>query len=66
MLDFQGRSTLTVAEAAEILGISRGSAYAAAQSGDLPTIRFGRRLLVPKKALSRLIDGAQDQDQSQI
>jgi excisionase family DNA binding protein len=47
------RRTLTVPEAAEVLGVSRNSAYAAARSGDLPTIRIGRRLLVPVDALER-------------
>lgn len=47
------RRTLTVPEAAEALGLSRNSAYAAARSGDLPTIRIGRRLLVPVDALER-------------
>ena len=41
------RQTLTVEEAGRALGISRGSAYLAAKSGQLPTIRVGGRLLVP-------------------
>ncbi|HEV2545919.1 MAG TPA: helix-turn-helix domain-containing protein [Stellaceae bacterium] len=51
----QERRTITVEQAAEILGISRGSAYALANSGELPVIRMGRRLLVPKAALYRLL-----------
>ncbi len=47
------RPTVTVEEAAELLGISRPSAYAAAKSGELPTIRYGRRILVPTAALRR-------------
>jgi excisionase family DNA binding protein len=50
------RRTLTVEEAGQILGISRNTAYALATSGRLPTIRLGRRLLVPKAALDRLLD----------
>lgn len=49
------RRTWTVDEAAEILGISRASAYAYAKSGDLPTIRMGRRLLVPGAGLEKLL-----------
>lgn len=45
------KPTITVEEAGEILGIARSTAYAAAQAGQLPTIRIGRRLLVPTAAL---------------
>jgi excisionase family DNA binding protein len=47
--------TLTVAEAARALGIGRNTAYAAAQRGDIPTIRVGRRILVPRAGLERLL-----------
>lgn len=47
---------LSVSEAGRKLGISRGLAYKLARSGQLPVIRFGRRLLVPKIALERLLD----------
>lgn len=54
--------TISVQRAAELLGISRVSAYNAASSGELPTIRIGSRLLVPTAALLRMlghnIDGA--------
>lgn len=49
------KPTVTVEEAGKFLGISRGSAYEAARSGDLPTIRIGHRLLVPTAALRRLL-----------
>ena len=50
--------TLTVAEAGKALGISRGAAYQAAERGELPTIRIGRRLLVPRAALLKMLEGA--------
>jgi excisionase family DNA binding protein len=50
--------TLTVEEAARALGINRNSAYEAARNGELPAIRIGRRLLVPKVAFQRLLEGA--------
>jgi len=50
------RLTITVSEAAHLLGISRGLAYEMARIGKLPTIRFGRRLLVPRWALYRLLE----------
>ncbi len=46
---------ITVPEAARVLNIGRNSAYAAVRRGDLPVIRIGRRLLVPKAALERLV-----------
>lgn len=53
--DWRSSTTISVEQAAPILGISRGSAYEAARSGELPTIRIGRRLLVPVAALRRLL-----------
>jgi excisionase family DNA binding protein len=52
------RLTYTVEEAAERLGVSRGSAYQAAREGQLPTLRLGRRLLVPRQALERMLTAA--------
>jgi hypothetical protein len=49
------RQTFTVGEAAKILGICRAVAY---RPGVLPTIRVAGRLLVPKRALERLIEKA--------
>ena len=50
------RLTLTVEQAAQLLGISRGLAYALAGCGKLPVVRLGRRLLVPRRALERMLD----------
>ncbi|MHB1486935.1 MAG: helix-turn-helix domain-containing protein [Acidimicrobiales bacterium] len=52
------RLTLTVEQAAETLGISRAFAYEAVANGDIPCIRIGRRILVPKAALEKLLNGA--------
>jgi excisionase family DNA binding protein len=49
------RLTYTVEEAGRLLGICRNSAYQRAAAGEIPTIRLGRRLLVPKAALDRLL-----------
>jgi excisionase family DNA binding protein len=45
----EGRLVVTVTEAAELLGISRGLAYELARVGQLPSLRLGRRLLVPPR-----------------
>lgn len=42
---------LTIGEAGELLGISRPHAYKLAHEGQLPVLRLGRRLVVPRKAL---------------
>jgi excisionase family DNA binding protein len=48
-------ATVSVEHAGRILGISRGSAYRAAARGELPTLRLGRRLLVPTARLLALL-----------
>lgn len=47
--------TMTVEEAGNLLGISRSTAYEAVRSGDIPSIRLGRRLLVPTAAVRRML-----------
>ncbi len=46
-------TVLTIPETAKILRIGRNSAYEAAHRGQIPTIKIGRRLLVPREALER-------------
>jgi excisionase family DNA binding protein len=47
--------TVTVEHAARLLGVSRSAAYRAAAKGQLPTISFGRRLLVPTSRLLEML-----------
>lgn len=47
--------TLSVEQAGQVLGISRRSAYRAVERGDLPTLRLGRRVLVPTARLLALL-----------
>jgi excisionase family DNA binding protein len=55
------RQTLTIPEAAEVLGIGRGLAYEAARTGELPgVIRVGRRLLVSRARLMELLGEPSD------
>ncbi|MGH9169716.1 MAG: helix-turn-helix domain-containing protein [Acidimicrobiales bacterium] len=49
------RLVLSVSEAAELLGISRDLAYDLAARGELPTLRLGRRIVVPRARLLELI-----------
>jgi excisionase family DNA binding protein len=52
--------TLSVAEAAGLLGISRALAYDLVRTGDIPAIRLGRRLVVPRHALFDLLGPKQE------
>jgi excisionase family DNA binding protein len=51
------RETYTVPEAGTVLGIGRSAAYGAAARGELPVVKIGKRLLVPRAALDRLLNG---------
>jgi excisionase family DNA binding protein len=50
------RLVYTVPEAGRLLGLSRNGSYEAAKRGDIPTIRMGRLLLVPKRRFHQLIE----------
>jgi excisionase family DNA binding protein len=54
----KSQATMTVVEAAELLGISRNSAYDAARIGQLPTIKIGKRILVSRTAIERMLETA--------
>jgi excisionase family DNA binding protein len=53
----EDRKTYKIEEAARLLGIGRNQAYLAAKTGELPIIKMGARLLVPKAALDRMLAG---------
>jgi excisionase family DNA binding protein len=51
--------TISVPEAgARYFGLSRNAAYAAADRGEIPTIKIGRLLRVPVRALEQMLDRA--------
>jgi excisionase family DNA binding protein len=54
----ENRLVVSVTEAAELLGISRGLAYELARTGELPSLRLGRRLVVPRAALLSWLEQA--------
>jgi excisionase family DNA binding protein len=58
----QERLTLTVEEAAGLLSISRNLAYDLVAEGQIPSIRLGRRVLVPRQALYQMFDRATPAD----
>ena len=51
--------TMTVEEAGKLLGIGRSSAYGAIRRGELPSLKIGRMILVPRSALFRKIEDFQ-------
>jgi excisionase family DNA binding protein len=55
--NLMGRPTLTVQETADLLGISRWLAQQAVRRGDLPVLRIGRRILIPRARLQALLVG---------
>jgi excisionase family DNA binding protein len=48
-------TVLTVFEVAKILRIGKIAAYQAIARGDVPSIRIGRRILVPRHALEQML-----------
>ncbi len=50
------RLAITVPEAGQALGLGRSGAYQAARRKQIPTVRVGRRLLVPLAALERMLE----------
>ncbi len=53
--DWRSHSTVTVEQAAPILGIGRSTAYVLARTGELPTLKLGRRFVVPVAQLRRML-----------
>jgi excisionase family DNA binding protein len=52
---------LSVREAAALLGISKDLAYELVRTGEIPSLKLGRRVVVPKRRLLALIDGVHGQ-----
>jgi excisionase family DNA binding protein len=48
--------TYTPEQVARLLDICRASAYLAVKSGEIPHIKIGRRLVVPRVALARMLE----------
>lgn len=49
--ELAAQATITVEQAAKVLGLGRTAAYEAARRGEFPTRRLGRRVVVPVPAL---------------
>jgi hypothetical protein len=63
MPDTAEKLTLSVPEAGHrYFGLGRQASYGAAKRGDLPTVRIGRIIRVPVRALERMLDAADKRD----
>ena len=51
------RLTYDVKTAAKLLGLSKNSAYQACLKGEIPHLKIGKRILIPKAQLERLLAG---------
>jgi excisionase family DNA binding protein len=51
----EDKLTLSVEETAKLLGIGRNLCYERVKTGEIPVIKIGRRLLVPRSALEKLL-----------
>lgn len=49
------RLTISVDEAARVLGIGRSLCYDMVREGKIPSLRFGNRIVIPRHALERLL-----------
>jgi excisionase family DNA binding protein len=58
MPDSREPETYSVPEAGRRLGLGRNASYEAARRGELPVLRFGRKLIVPRIAFERMLAGA--------
>ena len=52
------RLTMTVLEASRLLGLSRNSTYQGILAGEIPHIKVGKRILIPKATLEKMLAGA--------
>ena len=52
------KRSLTVSEAAGELGISRNAAYEAVRVGEIPALRIGRRVIIPRVAFEFFLESA--------
>ena len=50
--------TISVGEAAKLLGIGRALAYELARRNEIPVLKLGHRFVVPRAALLRMIGDA--------
>lgn len=58
--EVRGRAVLTPEETAAVLGVGRNTVYAALKAGQLPSLRLGRKLLIPAPKLLTMLEGEEE------
>lgn len=56
MKESDQKLTLPVDEAGVLLGLSRGLMYEGIRRAEIPSIKVGRRILVPRHALLKMLE----------
>jgi excisionase family DNA binding protein len=56
-LNSNERLVVSVEEARQLLGLSRGLMYDAVRRGEIPSVKVGRRILIPRAALQKMLEG---------
>lgn len=55
----QGKSLVfSVRVAAKLMGISKNTVYTLVQTGEIPSIKWGKRILIPRVALEKMLEEA--------
>ncbi|MCP4303668.1 MAG: helix-turn-helix domain-containing protein [bacterium] len=57
-MDTQRKRTYTVTEVARELGISRSTAYECVRTGEIPCLRFRRRIVVAASVIDQMLSPA--------
>lgn len=53
----RGKATATVPEVARVMGISRATAYEAVRRSEIPSLRLGKRIVIPVPRLLQMLEG---------
>jgi len=56
----------SIKETAELLGCGLNRTYDMVHSNTLPHFRFGKKIMIPAKAISELVDGSTGQSNEQV
>lgn len=65
-MENNGKLVYSVKEVAGILNLSRNSVYSACLSGEIPCLRIGKRILIPKIRLEQILHGNSNREKQII
>ena len=64
--ELRSRLTITVDEAAAALGLGRTATYDAVRRGEIPSVRLGRRVLIPTGPLLEMLGAGSDSTEDPV